>query len=145
MSILIKTCVRIIFIIISNILYRKGDYMNGSYYNNTFPGTGLNNNTVPNQQSVPSYQDQYSGPIEEQSYIENILRLNRGKKARFHVTVPGSVEWQDRVFDGIIEQAGKDHIIVSNPTTGEWYLILLIYLDFVTFEEPINYSKQFYT
>ena len=118
-------------------------YMNGSYFNSTFPGTGLNNNTVPNQQSVPSYQDQFSGPIEEQSYIENILRLNRGKKARLHVTVPGSIEWQDRVFDGIIEEAGKDHVILSNPQTGEWYLILLIYLDFVTFEEPINYSKYF--
>ena len=79
----------------------------------------------------------------EQSYIENILRLNRGKKARFHITVPGSKEWQDRVFNGLIEQSGKDHIIVSNPETGEWYLILMIYLDFVTFEEPINYSKEF--
>lgn len=122
--------------------------MNGSYYNNTypnstttFPGTGLSNNTIPNQQSIPSYQDVAQ---DEQSYIENILRLNRGKKARFHITVPGSSEWQDRVFDGIIEQAGKDHIIVSNPNTGEWYLILLIYLDFVTFEEPINYNKSFY-
>ena len=81
---------------------------------------------------------------DEQSYIENILRLNKGKKARFHVTVPGSIEWQDRVFDGIIEQSGKDHIIVSNPNTGEWYLILMIYLDFVTFEEPINYKQEFY-
>ena len=45
--------------------------------------------------------------------------------------------------DGIIEQAGRDHIIVSNPTTGEWYLILMIYLDFVTFEEPINFIKDF--
>lgn len=124
--------------------------MNGSYYNNTypnsttttpFPGTGLNNNTIPNQQTIPSYQDITQ---DEQSYIENILRLNRGKKAKFHITVPGSSEWQDRVFDGIIEQAGKDHIIVSNPNTGEWYLILLIYLDFVTFEEPINYNKSFY-
>ena len=114
--------------------------MNGSYYTNAFPVTGLNNNTVTNQQSVPSYQDTQ----DEQSYIENILRLNRGKKARLHVTVPGSIEWQDRVFDGIIEQAGKDHVIVSNPQTGEWYLILIIYLDFVTFEEPINYNKQFY-
>lgn len=114
--------------------------MNGSYYTNAFPGTGLNNNTVSNQQSVPSYQDTQ----DEQSYIENILRLNRGKKARLHVTVPGSIEWQDRVFDGIIEQAGKDHVILSNPQTGEWYLILIIYLDFVTFEEPINYNKLFY-
>lgn len=120
--------------------------MNGSYFNSGFPGTGLSNNTVPNQQSMPNYQDQLSGsPTEEQSYIENILRLNKGKKAKLHVTVPGSLEWQDRVFDGIIEQAGKDHVIVSNPTTGEWYLILIIYLDFVTFEEPINYAKQFYT
>ena len=128
--------------------------MNGSYYNNTFPnqnqnnqsfpGTGLNSNTIPNQQSVPSYQSQYGLDIDEQSYIENILRLNRGKKARLHVTVPGSIEWQDRVFDGIIEQAGKDHVIMSNPSTGEWYLILIIYLDFVTFEEPINYNKQYY-
>ncbi len=123
----------------------NGNFYNGNYGNNKFPGTGLDGNTVPNQQSVPSYQEQYGSANNEQSYIENILRLNRGKKARFHITVPGSVEWQDRVFEGIIEQAGKDHIIISNPSTGEWYLVLLIYLDFVTFEEPINYNKQFYT
>lgn len=121
--------------------------INGNYYQNqNFPGTGLDSNTVPNQQSVPSYQDsQNSYNFDgEQSYIENILRLNMGKMAKFHITVPGSKEWQDRVFDGVIETAGKDHLIVSNPNTGEWYLILLIYLDFVTFMEPINYKKQFY-
>ena len=116
--------------------------MNGNYYQNpVFPGQGLMNNTIPNQQTVPSLQNQMD--IDEQSYIENILRLNKGKKARFHITVPGSKEWQDRAFNGIIEQSGKDHIIVSNPETGEWYLILMIYLDFVTFDEPINYSKEF--
>lgn len=125
--------------------------MNNGYYQPTaFPGVGLSNNTVPNQQTVPSYEMSqkdnimYNNIPAEQSYIENILRLNRGKMARFHVTVPGSIEWQDRVFDGIIEQAGRDHIIVSNPNTGEWYLILMIYLDFVTFEEPVNYNKEFY-
>lgn len=122
--------------------------MNGSYYKAPiFPGTGLDNNTVPNQQSVPSYEQSQTNfnnnLFEEQSYIENILRLNKGKKGKFHITVPGSVKWQDRVFEGIIEQAGRDHIIVSNPTTGEWYLILMIYLDFVTFDEPINYIKNF--
>lgn len=121
--------------------------MNGSYYQgNAFPGVGLNNNTVPNQQSVPSYETNKNNIMfdEEQSYIENILRLNAGKKAKLHVTVPGSKEWQDRVFEGIIEQSGRDHIIMSNPQTGEWYLVLMIYLDFVTFEEPINYKKQYY-
>lgn len=123
--------------------------MNNSYYQN--PNYPTNTN-LPNQQSMPNF-DTTGNPnamygtgldIDEQSYIENILRLNRGKKARFHVTVPGSIEWQDRVFDGIIEQSGKDHIIVSNPNTGEWYLVLMIYLDFVTFEEPINYKPEYY-
>ena len=121
---------------------------NGYYQNPIFPGTGLNDNTIPNQQSIPSYDQSQKityNASEEQSYVENIIRINKGKMAKFHVTVPGSVEWPDRVFNGIIEQAGRDHIIVSNPNTGEWYLILLIYLDFVTFDEPINYSPQFAT
>ena len=128
--------------------------MNNSYYQNPmYPNTGVATNPLTGQtQSMPTYDNtqkpnaMYNAGLvpDEQSYIENILRLNRGKKAKFHVTVPGSIEWQDRVFDGIIEQSGKDHIIVSNPTTGEWYLILMIYLDFVTFEEPINYNKEFY-
>ena len=121
--------------------------MNNNYLNQNQP---FNNN--PPITNYPTYdQTQNTNamyniglPIDEQSYIENILRLNRGKKARFHITVPGSIKWQDRVFEGIIEQSGKDHIIVSNPNTGEWYLILMIYLDFVTFEEPINYNKEFY-
>lgn len=122
---------------------------NGFYQNPVFPGTSLNN--TPNQQTVPSYDNSQknvfngNNVIEEQSYIENILRINKGKMAKLHVTVPGSVEWQDRVFTGIIEQAGRDHVILSNPNTGEWYLILIIYLDFVTFDEPINYSPQFAT
>lgn len=118
----------------------------GYYQNPVFTGVGLNNNTVPNQQSVPSYEQTQTmiNPLtSEQSYIENILRLNRGKKAKLHVTVPGSKEWQDRVFEGIIEQSGRDHVIMSNPNTGEWYLVLMIYLDFVTFDEPIKFIKDF--
>lgn len=117
----------------------------GYYQNPIFPGIGLNNNTIPDQQTVPSYE---SSQVEispfnmEQSYIENILRLNKGKKAKLYVTIPGSEEYQNKVFEGIIEQAGRDHIIVSNPN-GEWYLILMIYLNFVIFDEPINFINDF--
>lgn len=121
--------------------------MNGSYYNTPiFPGTSLNDGKVPNQQSVPSYEANIfpsQAGSDEQSYIENILRLNKGKVGKFHITIPGSEDWRDKVFTGIIEQSGRDHIIVSNPSNGEWYLILMIYLDYVTFDEPINYIKQF--
>jgi len=125
--------------------------MNNAYYPNlTFPGQGIGSstpNTVPNQQTVPSLEQNINNMnmnlFEEQSYIENILRLNKGKLATLYVTIPDSNEWRDRKFTGIIEQAGRDHIIVSNPSNGEWYLILMIYLDYVTFEEVINYSPDF--
>ena len=79
----------------------------------------------------------------EQSYIENILRLNKGKKVRVHQTFPDSNEWRDIEFKGIIEQSGRDHIILSEPSTGKWYLLLMIYVDFITFDEKINYIKNY--
>ncbi len=63
--------------------------------------------------------------------------------AKFYMAFPDSIEWRDKVFTGIIEQAGKDHIIISNPQDGKWYLLLLIYLNYVEFEERINYIKEF--
>lgn len=107
-----------------------------------FPGTPLytdNNIPVPNQQ-INTPQDML--PLES-SYIENILRLNKGKKVHVHMTFPDSLDFRDREFSGIIEQAGRDHIILSVPETGKWDLLLMIYVDFITFDEPINYSQQF--
>ena len=112
--------------------------MNGTYYQNpTFP-TATTNNYTDNIVPVGTELTM------EQSYIENILRLNRGKMAKFHITVPGSIEWQDRVFNGIIEQSGRDHIILSDPITGKWYLLLMIYVNFIKFDEEINTIQQFY-
>lgn len=117
--------------------------MNNNLYNNTnFPGTPIFNNGIPtpNQTIVPTQ----SGEFEvEQSYIENILRLNKGKRVTIHNTYPDSNEWRDRIFKGIIEQSGRDHIILSDPNTGKWYLILMIYVDFIEFDEKINYSQEF--
>ena len=50
----------------------------------------------------------------EQSYIENILRNNIGKKVRVHASFSDSVEWRDRVFVGIIERAGRDNLIIND-------------------------------
>ena len=111
--------------------------MNGSYYQNpTFPAA---NSTMP---EVGAPMTGVSLPM-EQSYIENILRLNKGKKVRIHASYPDSNEWRDRVFSGIIEEAGRDHVILSDPASGRWYLIIMIYINFVEFEEKINYSHGF--
>lgn len=96
-------------------------------------------------QQVP-YQQPYSpNPFPqnkriEESYIENIIRLNRGKLGTFYMTYSDSNEWRDRVYKGVIEAAGVDHIIISDPRDGKRYVLLNIYLDWVEFNEEINYD-----
>lgn len=106
--------------------------MNGSYYKNpSYP-----QNMRPADTFVGSTNEL---PM-EQSYVENILRFNKGKKVKVYVSYSDSVEWKDKIFSGVIEQAGRDHLIISDPETGKWYLILMIYLDYVEFDEKINYG-----
>lgn len=76
----------------------------------------------------------------EQSFIENILRLNKGKLATVYATFENNTEWNARIFKGIIEAAGRDHLILSDPETNTRYLIPMIYLDYVTFDEEIEYD-----
>lgn len=107
--------------------------MNGSYYKNPIFPKDINyerDTSIPNTEELPM----------EQSYIENILRLNKGRKATIYVSFPDSLNWKDKIFTGIIEQAGRDHIILSDPDTGKWYMILMIYLDYVEFQDKINYK-----
>ena len=132
--------------------------MNGSYYPNpTFPGNSnnydVNMNGVGNPNNMSgignmnqgnmSNANNDSGIAMEQSYIENILRLNKGKMVSAYVSFPDSTEWRNKIFRGRIEEAGRDHLIISNPSTGEWDLILMIYLNYVTFDERINYSHSY--
>lgn len=77
----------------------------------------------------------------EQSYIENILRLNRGKLVKAYMTFENSPEQQ--VFQGTIEAAGRDHLILRNPETEERYLLLMVYLDYVVFPERVEYDYPF--
>ena len=135
--------------------------MNTNYYANpTFPNmdaNGIQVNAMQNLASTPSnntnntsnnslatMQANNNMLLLEQSYIENILRLNKGKLATFYMSFPDSVDWRDKTFTGIIEAAGRDHIIVSDPKTGRWYLLLMIYLNYVDFDEKINYSPIYY-
>ncbi|KPB03032.1 spore coat protein GerQ [Bacillus sp. CHD6a] len=107
------------------------------------------------QTGIPSYPTQFQSggpqggqdipgmlPL-EQSYIENILRLNRGKLATVYMTFENNREWNAKIFKGIIEAAGRDHIILSDPQTGKRYLLLMVYLDYITFDEELDYEYPF--
>lgn len=101
-----------------------------------------------------AYQQPYPvqqpvGRPEQQSFIENILRMNAGEVATVYMSFENDAPWANKVFKGVIEAAGKDHLILRDLKTTERYLLLMVYLNFVTFPNQINYytpySSQFYS
>ena len=120
--------------------------MNNNYLNNNsnYPGGPIysGNIATPNQNIANTSMNEYIP--DEQSYIENILRVNKGKRVSVYQSFADAGEWKDRIFTGIIEQSGRDHIILSDPNTGNWYLLLMIYVNFIKFDEEINTVQQFY-
>ncbi len=100
-----------------------------------------NNVVYPNNSSY--MQSNYTDTYQEQSYIENILRMNKGKLGKFYCSFPDSNDWRDAIFNGIVKEAGRDHLIVTNPNTNKTYIILMIYLNYVEFDGDINYNLDF--
>ncbi len=76
----------------------------------------------------------------EESYIENILRLNRGKVATVYMTFENNSQWNAKIFKGVVEAAGRDHIVISDPHTGMRYLLLMVNLDYITFDQELKYA-----
>lgn len=86
----------------------------------------------------PFMQNSMNSEADESSYIENILRLNLGKTISVYMNFENS-QWGSKIFKGKLEAAGKDHIIISDQTNNMRYLLLTIYLYYITFDEEINY------
>ncbi|GGF94901.1 spore coat protein GerQ [Paenibacillus aceti] len=84
-------------------------------------------------------------PAFEQSFIENILRMNLGKVGTFYMTYENNSEWNAKIFKGVLEAAGRDHIIISDPNTGVRTVLLMVNLDYATFDEPLNYQYPYAT
>ena len=79
------------------------------------------------------------GRCEERIIYENIIRFSRGKIGTFYLTYQGNSKWNAMVYRGRVETPGRDHIIISDPSSGKRYLLLMSNLDWVEFEEQINY------
>ena len=110
---------------------------NNAYYGSNIPNSPIyNGNNITKEPVVNNnfpMAANYDLPL-EQSYIENILRLNKGKEVRVYMTFPNSNE---KEFNGIIEGSGRDHIIVSEPSTGKWQMLPTMYLNYITYDENI--------
>lgn len=116
---------------------------NNAYYGNNIPNNPIyNGNNIPKEPVINnklnnnfSVETNYDLPL-EQSYIENMLRFNKGKEVKVYMTFPNS---NAKEFMGIIEASGRDYIIISEPSTGKWQMLPIMYLDYITFDEKINY------
>lgn len=112
--------------------------MNSNYYKNpTFP----NNTTPMNNQNIATHNYDTDLPEKEYSYIENILRANKGKTVKAFFSYGDSDSWKDKEYFGTIEEAGIDHLIIRDTSNGSFYLLRMIYLNYFEFVEPINYRK----
>ena len=72
--------------------------------------------TINYQQPFQPYYPNQNPLFMEQSYIENILRLNTGKQVSVYMNFEGS-QWGSKIFRGELLEAGKDHII---PLAFSW-------------------------
>ena len=106
------------------------------------------NQALPNQfpQNYPNQYPSMPSPTPfrgiESSYVENILRLNLGKTATIYMNFENS-QWGSKVFKGELLGAGRDHILLRDNQTGVNYLLLRIYLSYITFDEDIEYEYPF--
>ena len=70
--------------------------------------------------------------------ISKILKMNIGKKVIVHISVAGNSLYDDKTFDGILEDITDEYIIIYEPKSGNYQMILLIYVIYISFEETIN-------
>lgn len=78
-----------------------------------------------------------------QAYLGNVIKLNVGKLAKFYFTYSDSNEWRDKSYIGIIEDAGRDYIMIKDPNSERRYLLSFIYLLWVEFEEEVDFQFSY--
>ncbi len=104
-----------------------------------FPNN-IDNDTTPNNVSNKSIS--YSDNSIYPTYLTNILRLNKKRKVNIYTSFPKMSDNKKDCFSGILEQVGHDHIVISDPNDGKWSVIPNIYIDYVSYDEPINCNNS---
>ena len=49
--------------------------------------------------------------------------------------------WNDKIYTGTLQQAGRDHFIIVTDT-GKTVMLLLVYLLWAEFDEPLDYQYK---
>ena len=114
-------------------------YSSQQYQGGPFEASG--GSLVPSSQQIPTSTS--ANPTTSPgsaNYIEEVLKLNKGKMVKVFLTFDRNPEWVAKIIQGIILNAGRDHVVLKDPQTGTHYLILNVYIDYLEFDEPIEYE-----
>lgn len=109
------------------------------YYWN--PGMGV----MPQAQRMTPPQIPANVRGREESYIENILRLNRGRPGTFYFSFENAVTRGGTnvvTVRGVVEAAGRDHVILRDTSTNKRFLMPMIYFNYAEFDEEVLYFNQ---
>ena len=120
--------------------------MNGPFYGNdnmpnmmTSPNYSDFLNTSNNSNNLPTIGSIYDmNKMNKNSYAQGVLQSNIGKTGYFFVSFPDSVDWRDKIFYGVLADAGDDYILIYNEDNNEYYLVWSIYLNYATFDKRPN-------
>ena len=107
-----------------------------SQYGQQVPPYPQPNFDVRNTQSVASVENSIlSTKDSENSFVNAVLRTAINKEAKFYFSYPDSIKNRDMVYDGKLWLVGEDYIVVKEKTSGHLHVLLMLYLQFVVFEE----------
>ena len=71
----------------------------------------------------------------ENSFVNSVLRTAINKEARFYFSYPDSIKWRDMMYEGKLLVVGEDYIVIREKTSKHLHVLLMLYLEFVVFEE----------
>ena len=98
-------------------------------------------NLIPSQSSSspnPNMGIGYQYGYNQRDYAENLFKANIGKRLEVYVSFSDSIEWRDSIFKGILEDAGRDFLLIRDENSNKRYVLWNVYLDYVVFEGEVN-------
>ena len=88
---------------------------------------------------MPTNTNSYSVMEEKKEiFAEDILSKNKGKYMKVYMSFSDSKEWCDRIFEGFLEEWGRDFILLYDKRENKRYMVWNLYIDFIEFQEPLN-------
>ena len=71
-------------------------------------------------------------------YAEELLNKNIGKTLKVYMSFNDSIEWRDKVFEGILEAWGRDFFLLKDLNSNKRYMLWNIYINYLEFNEDVT-------